>query len=330
MKSLLRLAGLAAVLATAPAIAAESNDFHVARQPGLVYIQAIIMEEKKLIEKHAAALGLKDIKMRWSIITSGGVMTEAVISNSIDLAITGVSNMLLAWGKTGNIKMLTGVAGVPFKLLTRNAKVKSIKDFGPDDRIAVPTIRASMQAMMMGIALEQAYGIGQHGRLDSNQVQLGHPDAINALLNAQHEVNSHFSIPPFQDIALKSPLVHHVLTSTDILGGPASITNAWGTQRFVEANPIKIKAFIAAMDEASDMVMKDTKAAAEIYLGVTKEKITVDELVATIKQPGAIFSTVPQRSMLWAEYMHRIGLIKQKPASWKDYSFPNIHDRNGS
>jgi hypothetical protein len=32
-------------------------------------------------------------------------MTEAIISNSIDMAITGVSNMLLAWGKTGNIKM---------------------------------------------------------------------------------------------------------------------------------------------------------------------------------------------------------------------------------
>ena len=335
MTSLLRLAaGLLACIVVsvgaAPAVAQEGHDFHVARQPGLVYIQAIIMEDKKLIEKHAAALGLKDIKMRWSIITSGGVMTEAIISNSIDIAITGVSNMLLAWGKTGNIKMVAGVAGVPFKLLTRNANVKSIKDFGPNDRIAVPTIRASMQAMMMGIALEQAYGIGQHGKLDSNQVQLGHPDAMNALLNPQHEVNSHFSIPPFQDIALKSPLVHHVVTSTDILGGPASITNAWGTQRFVEANPIKIKAFIAALDEASDMVMKDTKAAAEIYLAVTKEKITVDELVAVIKQPGAIFSATPQRSMLWAEYMHRIGLIKQKPASWKDYSFPVIHDRNGS
>jgi hypothetical protein len=27
--------------------------------------------------------------------------------------------------------------------------------------------------------------------------------------------------------------------------------------------------------------------------------------------------------MLWAEYMHRIGLIKQKPASWKDYQLPD-------
>jgi NitT/TauT family transport system substrate-binding protein len=258
-------------------------------------------------------------------------MTEAILSNSIDMATTGVSNLLLAWGKTnGQIKTVTGMAGVPFRMLTRNAKVKSIKDFGPDDRIAVPTIRVSMQAMMMGIALEQAWGSGQHGKLDSNQVQLGHPEALAALLNPQHEVNSHFSIPPFQDIAMKSPLVHTVFVSSDVLGGPATISNCWATQKFVDASPIKIKAFIAAVDEASDMVAHDPKQAAEIYVRVTKEKITVDELVAVIKQPGAIFSATPQRSMLWAEYMHRIGLIKQKPASWKDFTFPQIHNRQGS
>jgi len=334
MSMLLRLAalaGLAVAAFAAPAIAAESNEFRVARQPGLVYLQAIIMEDKKLIEKHAAALGLKDLKVNWSIITSGGVMTEAILSDSIDMATTGVSNMLLAWGKTnGTIKTVTGMAGVPFFMLTRNPNVKSIKDFGPNDRIAVPTIRVSMQAMMMGIALEQALGPGQHGKLDSNQVQLGHPEALQALLNPQHEVNSHFSIPPFQDIAMKSPLVHRVFISTDVLGGPITISNCWATQKFVDGNPLKIKAFIAAVDEASEMVAKDPKGAAEIYVRVTKEKITVDELVAVIRQPGAVFSATPQRSMLWAEYMHRIGLIKQKPASWKDFTFPMIHDRNGS
>jgi NitT/TauT family transport system substrate-binding protein len=332
--SLRYLAGMAiaAILAGArPAAAAESNEFRVARQPGLVYLQAIIMEDSKLIEKHAAALGLKDLKVSYPIITSGGVMTEAILSNSIDLAVTGVSNLLLVWSKTnGQIKSVAGMAGVPFRMLTRNPNVKSIKDFGPDDRIAVPTIRASMQAMMMGIALEQAYGLGQHGRLDSNQVQIGHPDAVQALLNPQHEINSHFSIPPYQDIEMKSPLVHSVFVSTDVLGGAATISNCWATRKFVDANPIKVKAFIAALDEASELIAKDPKTAAEIYLKVTREKITVDELVAIIKQPGAIFSATPQRSMLWADYMYRIGMIRQKPASWKDFTFPFIHDRAGS
>ena len=335
MSLISRLAALFALAAiasgTAPAHAAESTEFRVARQPGLVYLQAIIMEEKKLVEKHAAALGLKDAKVEWSIVTSGGVMTEAILSDSIDVAITGISNLLLVWGKTnGQIKSIAGMAGVPFRMMTRNPNVKSIKDFGPNDRIAVPTIRASMQAMMMGMALEQAFGPGQHGRLDSNQVQIGHPEAMAALLNPNHEINTHFAIPPFQDIEAKSPLVHSVLVSTDVLGGPATISNCWGKQGFVDANPIKVKAFIAAVDEASDMVAKDPKGAAEIYLKVTKEKLTVEELVDIIKQPGAIFTATPVRYMLWADYMHRIGMIKQKPASWKDFSFPVIHDRNGS
>src|ERR1043166_552923 len=203
------LTGCAALIAAAPAPAAESDTIRIARQPGLVYLQAIIMEENRLVEKHAAALGLPGVTVNWSIITSGGVMTEAILSDSIDVAITGISNLLLVWGKTnGQIKSIAGMAGVPFRMMTRNPNVKSIKDFGPDDRIAVPTIRASMQAMMMGMALEQAYGPGQHGRLDSNQVQIGHPEAMAALLNPNHEINPHFAIPPFQDIEAKSPLVH--------------------------------------------------------------------------------------------------------------------------
>src|SRR5262245_10513220 len=138
------LAALMAVCAVSAAAntsaaAAESAEFHIARQPGIVYLQAILMEEGKLVEKHAVALGLKDIKTRWSVITSGGVMTEALVSGSIDMAITGVSNMLLLWDKTkGGAKSVAGVAGTPFLLLTRNPNVKSIKDFGPEDRIAVP------------------------------------------------------------------------------------------------------------------------------------------------------------------------------------------------
>jgi sulfonate transport system substrate-binding protein len=339
MKGFARLAALVAIYAgsaavaapAAPAVAAEAPELHVARQPGIVYLQAVLMEEKRLIEKQAAALGVTDVKVKWSIITSGGVMTEALISGSIDMAITGISNMLLLWDRTkAGTRSVAGVAGVPFLLLTRNPNVKTLKDFGPEDRIAVPTIRASMQAMMLGMALEQAYGAGQHGRLDSNQVQLGHPDALQALINPRHEVNSHFSIPPFQDIALKFPEVHAVLNSIDVLGGAATITNAWSMQKYVDANPLKIKAFTAALDEASDWIAKDPKGAAEVYLAATKEKISVDELVGIIKQPGSIFSTTPQRSMLWADYMHRIGLLKVKPASWKDYFFPAMHDREGS
>src|SRR5437773_8002714 len=118
---------------------------------------------------------------------------------------------------------------------------------------------------------------------------------------------------------MKTPGVHAVLNSVDVLGGPAHITVSFAMQKFADANPLKITAFIAALDEASEMIARNPKAAAETYLAVTKEKVPVEELVEMITTPGAIFSATPQRTMLYADYMHRVGLLKNKPASWKDY-----------
>jgi NitT/TauT family transport system substrate-binding protein len=159
---------------------------------------------------------------------------------------------------------------------------------------------------------------------------MGHPDGMTSVLNPNHEVNSHFGAPPFTNIALKTPGVHAVLESVDVLGGPAQVTVAFAHRRFIDANPIKVKAFIAAMDEASEMIAKDPKRAAEIYLAANKEKISVDELVDIIKAPGSLFSATPTRTMLYAEYMNQIGLVKTKPSSWKDYFIAEMHDRNGS
>src|SRR2546421_5672696 len=106
--------------------AAESTELRIARQPGLVYLQIVLMEQNKLIEKHAAALGLEGVKVTHNVITSGGVITEALISNSIDMATTGVSNMLLLWGRNGSVKSIAGVAGMPQVLVTRNSNVKNL------------------------------------------------------------------------------------------------------------------------------------------------------------------------------------------------------------
>jgi NitT/TauT family transport system substrate-binding protein len=311
--------------------AADASEFRITRQPSILYLQEVLMEEKKLIEKHAAALGVKDLKVSWVNITSGGVATEALLSGSVDVVTSGVSNMLLLWDRTqGGVKGIVGVAGLPMLLVTRNPAIKTIKDFGPSDRIALPTIKVSMQATILGIELEKVYGQGNHNKLESIQVQIGHPDATQALLNPNHEINSHFSAPPFQNIALRSPGVHAVLNSVDVLGGPATVTVAFGTQKFVDANPLIIKAFIAAFDEASGMIAQDPKAAAEVYLAATREKVALDELVGMIRQPGAIFSAVPQRTMLYADYMARVGLLKRKPTDWRDIFFAPVHDRAGS
>ena len=115
-----------------------------------------------------------------------------------------------------------------------------------------------------------------------------------------------------------------------MLGGPAHITNSFTTQKFHDANPKLMKAFIAAFDEASDLIAKNPREAAEIYLKVTREKTTVDDMVALFQTPGGIFSATPFNTKVYADYMQRSGIIKRKAESWKDYFFSDIHDRKGS
>lgn len=323
---------LGGVLLTSSAASAEVTEIRVTKQPGALYWPMILMEHHKLVEKQSVAAGIGEVKASWPLLTSGGVATDALLSGSIDVVTSGVSNMLLLWSKTnGEVKTMFGVAGLPFKLLTRNADVKTIKDFGPKDRIAVPTIKMSMQAITLGIGLQKAWGDDKaNEKLLTNQVQMGHPDATAAMLNPAHEVNSHFSSSPFQEMALKNPSIHTVLDSRDALGGNAHVAVAFTTAKFYNENPKVVRAFFAAYEEALAMMKKDPRAAAESYLAVTKEKLTPDELVALYTQDGTIYQAAPVRTMVYADYMFKAGFINKKPESWKDYFFPLIYDRSGS
>lgn len=312
---------------------AEVSELRITKQPGALFAPTILMEQHKLIEKHAAAAGLgSDFKVNWLTLSSGGAATDGLLAGSVDIVTSGTTNMLLLWGKTnGDIKTIAGVSGLPFKLITRNPNIKTIKDYGPGDRIALPTVRVSIQAMTLGIALQKVYGDDKaNEKLLTNQVQMGHPDATAALLNSVHEVTSHFSASPFQEMVLKNPNFHVVLESRDALGGGAHIAVSFATTKFYEANPKLVRAYVAAVDEATAMVRNDAKRSAETYLSVTKEKLTADEMAALFTQKDAIYQAAPVRTMVYATYMYKAGFIKLEPKSWKDYFFPLVHDREGS
>ena len=325
------IVALALALATVTA-RAEVAELKISKQPGLLFAPMLLMEHHKLVEKHAKDAGVPELKASWLTLMSGGANNDALLSDNLHIVTSGVTNMLLLWGKTnGDIKAIVGVSGLPFKLVTRSPSIKTIKEYTPGDRIALPTVRQSIQAITLGIALQKAYGDDKaNEKLLPNQVQMGHPDALTALLNPQHEVTSHFASSPFQEIELKNPGIHVVLESRDALGGDGHVALAYGTTKFYEENPKTVRAFLAAYEEAVAIIKSNPKAAAETYLTLVKERATADEVAQLLTQQGAIFQAAPIRTMVYAEYMAKAGFIKPTPKSWKDYFFPLLHDRNGS
>ena len=325
------LAGAALAFALAAPAGAEVAEFRITKQPSIIYLPLVVMEQNRLVEKHARAAGLGEIKVQWITFNSGGASTDALLSGSVDLVTSGVSNLLLLWERTkGEVKGVTSVGGLPMLLVTRDPNVKTLKDFTDKDKIAVPTIKVSSQAMVLKMALEKMYGESSRDTLDPVTVQLGHPDAMLAVVGGTSEVNSHFSAPPYQYTELKTPGVHLVLDSSDVFGGPASNAVVFGTRKFYDANPKTIAAFMAGLEEANQLIARDPAAAAKIYLDATKEKYGVDEVVAMIKAPNVVYSTTPNATMVFANFMVKTGLIKTRPASWKEFFFPVVHNLPGT
>jgi NitT/TauT family transport system substrate-binding protein len=321
----------AIALAAAP-VRGEVSEIHVSRQYGISYLPLMIMEDRKLIEKHAKEAGI-DVKVDWSKFASGAVMNDALLSGNLQFASGGVGPFTTLWAKTrGNldVKAVAAINSMPLFLVTNNPKVKTLADFTDHDKIALPAVKVSIQAVTLQMAAEKAFGPGQQNRLDHLTVSMSHPDAMAALLSGRSEVTAHLGSPPFQYEELERPGMHKVFSSYDVLGGPATFNVVWTTAKFHDENPKVYAAFVAALDEATALINGDKRAAAETYLRISKDKSGVDFILKMLDDPEIKYTTTPNNVMKYVDFMYKIHSIKVKPESWKEMFFPNAQSLPGS
>jgi len=76
---------ISCLLIAAHAAAAEVSELKVARQFGISFLPLMVMQEKKLFEKHAKAAGL-DSTATYMQISGGTSVNDALLSNSIQIA----------------------------------------------------------------------------------------------------------------------------------------------------------------------------------------------------------------------------------------------------
>jgi NitT/TauT family transport system substrate-binding protein len=327
MKALTSIFGLALAFvggAASPS-RAEVDVLRVGKQYGLPYIQFVIMEDRKLIEKHAKQQGLGDFKVEWATMGGPAALNDGIISDAIDLAGVGLPNLITMWEKTrtnAKIRAISGMNDMPLILLTRNPAIKSLKDYTEKDRIAVPSVKISMQAILLEIAAAQTFGADQWEKLDPLTVSLGHPDAMAALASGS-EVSSHFSSAPFQYRQLNQPGYHKVVSSYDIIGRH-TVSSLVMRTAFHDGNPKVVAAIIGALKEATTWINVDKRAAAEAYLRVTKDKVPPEEVMAMLNDPDITITIKPHGASEISDFLYKVGRAKAKPDAWQGYYFGDI------
>ena len=323
----LLVAGAAALLAGPSARASEAKVLRAAKQYGLSYLQYMIMEDMKLVEKHAAAAGLGEVKVEWNTLRSSDVMNDALISGSVDFVSLGVPGLMTIWDRTkGNVDVqgVSCLNQAPLVLNVRAPEVKSIKDFTDKHRIAVPAVKVSVQAILLQMAAEKEWGPGSHGKLDPLTITMAHPDATVAMLSAQTEISANFSSPPFYFRQLKQPGIRRMVSSTEINGGPLPFNVIAATAKFRQDNPKLYAAYLTALNEATELINKDKRWAGEVYLRITKDKTPIEEFMTIMNDPEITFTLQCSSFDNMISFMSRTGNYKNKTNRSKDLLFPDV------
>lgn len=326
---------LIAALVSAPLLApahAETNELRLGVQRGMTYLPFIVMQHEHFIEQAAEKAGMPGLKVTFNVFSGGPAMTDGLLSESIDVAATGVPSFVALWAKGKGklaVKGLSSYGTLPIALVTRNPNVKTLADFTDKDRIATPGVKTSTQSIFLRMAAEKLYGLAQVDHFDAITVGRGHPDAMAAVLG-NTEINSHFAIPPYLQLELRDPRVHVVITSDEIAGGAVSNGTIFLTVRFAEANPKVVAALYAGLKSAIAMINADHKRAAADYLAVSGERSTMDEIVGLIEIPGTIYDVAPHGIVTMAKFLHRTGMVTAEPNDWREMYLPLVYDESGS
>ena len=326
------IAAAALLLAGASAPRAEVGEITIAQQFGVAFLPLMLMERDALIEKHAKAAGI-EVKTNWQKVAGPSVINDGLLSGNVHFGAVGAPSLITLWSKTkGNVgvKGLAAMTSYPLYFVTRNPELKSLKDLTDKDKIAVPSVKISTQALMLQMAAADLFGQASYQKFDELTVSLAHPDAMVALMNNTGGVNAHFGTSPFYEQEMKIPGARVLTTSYDILGGRASALVVITTTKFHDANPKVYKAFLAAQKEAIDTINKDKMAAAKAYLEIANDrKSTLEEIFGVISDKDYAFTLSPEKVFKTAVFMGKVGTIKDPPAKWQDLFFPDIHDLPG-
>jgi NitT/TauT family transport system substrate-binding protein len=309
---------------------AETGELHLGIQFGLIYLPITIAADQGFIVRHAKEQGLDGTKVILDRFSGSTAVIDAVMSGNIQLGAYGLPGLLIAWDKTQGHQDVRGLAAIgitAFVVVTNKPGIKTLKDFTDQDRIALPATN-SPQAIILKMAAAQLYGPDKYTHFDTMMVALPHPDAANALLSGQ--ISGYVSTPPFQQFLLRDARIHAVARSRDFTGGQdATGVILGGNKKFVDDNPKLAKAVYLGLADAMKFIADNPAKAADLYIESEKSKLSKDDVTTMLTDRSTIFDERPHGLKQFADFMLKVGMLKQSPKDWKDTFFPIAHQAGG-
>ncbi len=225
-------------------------------------LQLMVMKEQGILQKHLTPLGLQ---AQWPEITSGAKQAQAFASGDLDMGgVMNTASVLMANGEGNPVRIVAGVSRPTdvFAIVTGKNGVRKVADLkgktiaGPKGTVLHQLLVAALaregismqQVNLVQMDIPQAFAALQSGKVDAALL------AANFVLNAQKDGS-------------------HVLARATGLVTPILVMTA--SEKFLREHPERVKAVVAAHDEAWRWIQTNREAA--IALGAKLQNVSVEE-----------------------------------------------------
>jgi ABC-type nitrate/sulfonate/bicarbonate transport system substrate-binding protein len=295
---------LGAAVSDAPA------DVTIAYQRGLGYTNLIVVRESRVLEKQFPAT-----RFEWKVLANGAAIRDGMIAGQIQIGAGGAGAFLIAWDRGVGSRLIAALNEINLWLVTRDPKVRSIRDLSPSMKIGMPGPDA-IQGLVLRKAAQQL--LGNAHAFDQSIVAVEHPLGVQAL--AAGQLDAHLSAPPFQQQEVDAG-GHVILRSYDVFGR-GTFNSVYTTESFARDHPLFIRAFYRAVVDATKFITTDRDKTAEYLSKESDGKVPAERFKRWLAAPDVSFTTTPHAFLKYARFMREIGLISKVPSSVSDIELP--------
>ena len=289
-------------------------------QAGLAHAPLLVMQSRRLLERRVPGLSIE-----WKTISQPDLVYDALASGGLDIATGSPTAFLLGRERGLSVRVLAGVSELPVTVISGRAGVRSLRDLGAEDRIAVPSPDSHERTILRMAALRE---LGDARALDRLIVSRPHVEALSALL-AGRELAAQVLVPPVLDRALASPGVRRLVEGAEVIGGASPYLLAFSTTAARSERPELFAALVDALREADRLALEEPaetmRLQAEGALAEGEEPRPAAAATARGLDRGDVrFSTAVRGLTRVAEFLRHAGQLERSSTAWHDLVFDDV------
>lgn len=268
----------------------------IAEQYGLAYAPVQLLR----IEKNLEELGYQ---VEWVRLMNTAAIREAMLAGRADIGFMGIPPFLIGRDQGMDWRIFTGLCRAPLGLVTLDEELRSLSDFTPDQRIALPQ-PGSIQHILLSMAAERF--LGEADQFDDRLVTLSHPDGFSALTSGG-DISAHFTSPPYLFEELKVPGARRIISGEEAFGAPFTFIVGAVRIEFAAENREILGEIKAALERKADSLNSSPEKSARLL--ADEYGLSPELLEEYLGHEELVYSSEVRGLTRFQEFMFSAGLL---------------------